>query len=128
MRIKSINRPRLISGAKLQKEMYLGKRKIHNIQEYEKHRAECIQYKEDAVFTAFSELDGLISKAALAEQYFEKSKSWLSQRMNNCMVRGKTAKFREEDFCTMAEAFRDIAKRLQAHADEIDKAMMENNN
>lgn len=30
--------------------------------------------------------------------------------------------YKEEEYHMLAEAFRDIAKRLQAHADEIDAA------
>lgn len=33
--------------------------------------------------------------------------------------------FKEEEYHQLAEAFRDIAKRLQAHADEIDSAAFE---
>lgn len=53
------------------------------------------------------------------------SKGWLSQRLNNSMVRGKRAMFREEDYHIIAEAFRNISKRLQTHADEIDNAKMD---
>ena len=33
--------------------------------------------------------------------------------------------FKEDEYYQLAEAFRDIAKRLQAHADEIDAAKFE---
>lgn len=105
--------------------MYLGKRQILDLEKYNEHREKCIEYKPDATFTAFSELEDIINKTQLAKQYFGKSQGWLSQRINGCMVMKKTASFKEEEYHTLAEAFRDIAKRLQAHADEIDAARYE---
>lgn len=94
------------------------------LEEYNERRKKCIEYKPDATFTAFTELEGLINKSALAEQYFEKSQSWLSQRIHGCMVQKKAMAFKEEEYHQLAEALRDIAKRLTAHADEIDAAKM----
>ena len=105
--------------------MYLGKREIFNKEEYELHRKECVKFKPDVTFTAFSELEDIINKTQLAKQYFGKSQSWFSQRLNGCIVLKKSAAFKEEEFHQLAKAFRDIAKRLQVHADEIDAAMYE---
>lgn len=105
--------------------MYLGKRKIQNLAEYEDRRKKCIEFKADATVTAFSELEDIINKSQIAKQYFEKSQSWFSQRIHGCTVLNKSMTFKEEEFHQLAEAFRDIAKRLQAHADEIDSAKME---
>lgn len=102
--------------------MYLGKRNILNIDDYNKQREKCIEFKPDAVFTAFSELEDIINKTQLAKQYFGKSQSWLSQRINGCMVMNKSMSFKDEEYKALAEAFRDIAKRLEAHANEIDNA------
>ena len=102
--------------------MYLGKRNIMNIADYEERRKKCIGYKPDATFTAFSELEDIINKSQIAKQYFGKSQSWFLQRLNGCTVLKKSKAFKEEEFHQLAEAFRDIAKRLQAHADEIDAA------
>jgi hypothetical protein len=41
------------------------------------------------------------------------------------MVMKKAMAFKDEEYHTLAEAFRDIAKRLLAHADEIDAAKKE---
>ena len=105
--------------------MYLGKKKIFNLEEYEKRRKECLEYKVDATAIAFDELEGLINKSQLAKQYFDKSQSWLSQRVHGCLVFNKTMAFKDEEYHQLAEAFRDIAKRLIAHADEIDAAKSE---
>ena len=104
--------------------MYLGKSEIFNTSEYEERRKKCIEYKPDATFTAFSELEDLLNKTQIAKQYFGKSHGWFSQRVHGCMVASKSMSFKEEEFHQLAEAFRDIAKRLQAHADEIDAAQM----
>ncbi|MDE7070014.1 MAG: DUF5053 domain-containing protein [Alistipes sp.] len=96
-----------------------------HITEYEERREKCIEYKSDATFTAFSELENIINKSALAQQYFGKSHSWFSQRLNGCTVQNKSVAFKEEEYHELAEAFRDIAKRLEAHADEIEAARYE---
>lgn len=105
--------------------MYLGKREILNLAEYEERRKKCIEYKTDATVTAFSELENIINKSQLAKQYFGKSQSWFSQRLNGCTVLKKSMAFNEDEYRKLAEAFRDIAKRLMAHADEIDTAKFE---
>ncbi len=42
--------------------------------------------------------------------------------VNGCAVLKKPMAFKEDEYRRLAEAFRDIAKRLQAHADETDAA------
>ena len=85
----------------------------------------CIEYKPDATMTAFCELEDIINKSQLAKQYFGRSQSWFSQRLNGCWVLNKSMSFKENEYHQLADAFRDIAKRLQAHADEIDAAKFE---
>ena len=105
--------------------MYLGKRDIYNKESYEERRKECIEFKPDATVTAFSELEDIINKSQIAKQCFGKSQSWFSQRLNGCTVLNKSRSFKESEYHELAEAFRHIAKRLQAHADEIDAAKYE---
>ena len=105
--------------------MYRGKRNILRLEEYNAKRAECIKYKMDATFTAFSELEDIISKEQLSFQYFDKPENWVSERADACMLLKKEQAFNEEEFHQLAEAFRDLAQRLQAHADEIDAAIFE---
>lgn len=52
----------------------------------------------------------------------KRSAGWMSQRINGNKVFNKKAMFRETEYHQMAEAFRHIATRLQAHADETDAA------
>lgn len=102
--------------------MYLGKRKFYNPELAEKHRDETLLFKEGAIFTAFLDLEGLINKTALAKQYFRKTHGWFSQKLHGVTVCDKERSFTPEESHQLAEAFRDIAKRLIAHADEIDNA------
>lgn len=104
---------------------YLGKRKIFNLQQYEQDRKRLLDVKINTVWLAFSELEGLVNVAAIARQYFKRSPGWLSQKINACTVANKQKRFTETEYHQLAEAFRDIAKRLEAHADEIDAAEME---
>lgn len=105
--------------------MYLGKRKILNPERHEKLRQLTIEVKSGAVSNAFAELEGLISKTQVAKQYFEKSQGWFSQKLNGCTLHNRKQEFTEEEYRKLAEAFRHIAKRLTAHADEIDAAVMD---
>lgn len=85
-------------------------------------RAQQVHVKSEATWVAFMELNGIINTAALARQYFNRSPAWLSQRVNGNTVFGHKAGFRENEYRQLSDAFRDIARRLIAHADEIDAA------
>lgn len=102
--------------------MYLGKRKIFNPERHNELRNEVIREKSGAVWNSFVELEGLINKTQLASQYFDKSHAWLSQKLHGCMVLSKQKAFTQSEYHQIAEAFRDIARRLEKHADEIDAA------
>lgn len=104
---------------------YLGKREIRNIEEYEKRRQSLVSVKFGAVFNTFVEMEGLIDKESLANQYFDKSQKWLEERISGGLARDKKLNFTTDEYHQLAEALRDIAKRLNAHADEIDAASMD---
>lgn len=105
--------------------MYLGKRKIYNPEQHEIDRKEVIKIKSGATWNAFVELEGLINKTQLADQYFNKSHAWLSQKLHGCTVLNRQKAFTDAEYHQLAEAFRDIARRLNAHADEIDNAALD---
>ena len=88
-------------------------------------RAQQVKVKSEAMWVAFLELKGIINNSGLAREYFKRSPSWLIQRVNGNIVFGQHAKFSEAEYHQLAEAFRDIARRLNAHADEIDSAALE---
>lgn len=105
--------------------MYLGKAKLKDIEEYERLRALDLVDKSGAVDVAFSELGGIINKSQIASQYFNKTQAWLSQKLHGCTVLNRKKSFTEEEYHQLAESFRHIAKRLMAHANEIDAAAMD---
>ncbi len=105
--------------------MYLGKREIFDPAKHEEHRTNMIGIKSGAVWNAFVELEGLINKTQLADQYFNRSHAWLSQKLNGCTLHNRKKAFTEKEYHQLAEAFRHIARRLEAHADEIDAAAMD---
>lgn len=105
--------------------MYLGKKEIYDKEKYEALRAESIMDKGGATEVAFSELEGLVNKTQLATQYFKRTHAWLSQKLHGSTVLNRQKAFTEAEYHQLAEAFRDIAKRLNSHADEIDAAAME---
>ena len=47
--------------------------------------------------TAFCELEDIINKSQLAKQYFGRSQSWFSQRLNGCWVLNKSMSFKENN-------------------------------
>lgn len=116
--------PRTLGG-KFTEKMYLGKRKIMRKDAYEEKRAKIIERKDGAVWIAFAELEDLFNPSSLAMQYFKESGEWLTKRLDGCAVRDKETSLDENECGQLAEAFRDIAKRLLAHADEIDAAEMD---
>ena len=85
-------------------------------------RSELIKEKSGAVWIAFLELNGLLSKTQLAQQYFNRTHGWLSQKLHGCTLHRRKQSFTDPEYHQLADAFRDIAKRLNAHADEIDAA------
>lgn len=97
------------------------KKKVLNPEMYEEHRKETIKFREGAISTAFDELDGILNKTALARDYFGKSQSWFSQKLNGCNVCNNTASFTAQETLTLADAFRDLAVRLQGLAEEIEQ-------
>ena len=88
-------------------------------------RAQQVTIKSEAAWVAFLELRNILNTSGLAREYFKRSPSWILQRINGNKVFGKKAEFTESEYHQLAEAFRDIARRLTAHADEIDAAAMD---
>lgn len=88
-------------------------------------RSELVSEKMGAVWVAFNELDGIINKSQLAKQYFGRTHAWLSQKINGCEVCNQKRSFTEQEYSKLSEALRDIARRLNHYADEIDAAEME---
>lgn len=57
-------------------------------------------------------ISNIISFKYIAETYFNKSKSWFSQRLNGNMVHGKKCGFNDEELRTLRFALQDISKKI----------------
>ena len=68
--------------------------------------------KELKIKEQLSQVFEIISMAYIAKTYFNKSKSWLSQRINEFDVNGKPAKFMPEEIETLNFAIKDISSKL----------------
>lgn len=96
------------------------KKEVYNLENYEKDRAEVVKFRNGAISNAFDELDGLLNKSALARDYFRKSQGWFSQRLHGAHVCASDVSFKPAEARQLAAAFRDIARRLDGLAAEID--------
>ena len=54
----------------------------------------------------------MLNLAYIAENYFHKSRSWFSQRLNGAIVNGKPARFSPEELRTLADALSDISRKI----------------
>jgi hypothetical protein len=59
---------------------------------------------------------GIVSMAYIAKEYFHKSKSWFSQKMNGNLKNGKITFFTEEELKTLAFALEDISEKIKGTA------------
>jgi len=68
--------------------------------------------KELRIKEQLAQISEMISMSYIAKTYFNKSKSWLSQRINEFDVNGKPAKFLPEEVDTLNFAIKDISTKL----------------
>lgn len=68
--------------------------------------------EENTIRLQMQEVSNVISLSYLAKRYFNKSRSWLYQRMNGNIVNGKPARFTEEELETLNKALKDISEKL----------------
>lgn len=54
----------------------------------------------------------MLNLAYIAENYFHRSRSWFSQRLNGASVNGKPARFTPEELEILADALSDISKKI----------------
>ncbi|MGC4130534.1 MAG: DUF5053 domain-containing protein [Bergeyella sp.] len=59
-----------------------------------------------------TEASEIVSVSYIAKKYFNKTRSWLHQRINGNFVNGKSAKFTDEELKTLNYAFKDISEKL----------------
>jgi hypothetical protein len=68
--------------------------------------------KELDTLEAVKSISNMISFKYIAETYFNKSKSWFSQRLNGNTVHGKKCEFNDEELRTLRFALQDISKKI----------------
>lgn len=56
----------------------------------------------------------MINLAYIAENYFHKSRSWFSQRINGAIVNGQPATFKPDEIKILADALQDISRKISA--------------
>lgn len=64
-----------------------------------------------------------VSWSYIARTYFNKSRAWLSQRINGLMIHGKEAQFTHEEKQTLLQALRDISGRIERTAQIIEQTL-----
>ena len=68
--------------------------------------------KELKIKEQIAQISDMISMAYISKTYFNKSKSWMSQRINEFDVNGKPAKFTSEEVERLNFAIQDISAKL----------------
>ena len=69
--------------------------------------------KELTLKVQLSEISKMVSLSYIAKKYFNKSQSWLSQRINSNTIHNKPAKFTSEELATLQFALKDIGNILK---------------
>lgn len=68
--------------------------------------------KELKIKEQLAQVSEMISMSYIARRYFKRSKSWLSQRINELDVNGKPARFLPDEVETLNFAIKDISRKL----------------
>ena len=68
--------------------------------------------EESAIKLQLQAVAEIVSLSYLAKKYFNKSRSWLYQRLNGNLVNGKPARFTQEELQTFNDALQDISKKI----------------
>jgi hypothetical protein len=67
---------------------------------------------EESVKMQLEKVSRIISLSYIARRYFNKTQSWLYQRINGCYVNGKPARFTQEEISTLNYALQDISREI----------------
>lgn len=80
---------------------------------YEEISSELDQVKNElTVRQQLADISGFISLSYIAKTYFGKSKQWLNNKINGCIVNGKPCKFTEDEKEKLNHALNDLSKKL----------------
>lgn len=72
------------------------------------------EIKEIDIKMQLAEISQFINMSYIAKHYFNRSKQWLSQRINGNVVSGKPRYLSESEKQTLNNALRDLSKRINA--------------
>ena len=75
--------------------------------------------KKETMKSLVSDIMVEIKWAHISKNYFGKSRSWLSQKMNGFDGNKSETEFSEEEKQTLKDALHDLAKRINTCADKI---------
>lgn len=70
------------------------------------------QLHEDAIKLQLGEIGDMINLSYIAKNYFNKSRAWLSQRVNGNIVNGKPCRFTPSELDIFNAALHDMSMRL----------------
>ena len=108
-----------------EKEAFLKARKARFEAKSEEDRADYIQKSEEGLkatidraeeillIAQLGDLASALSLSYIAKKYFNRSKSWLYQRLNGYKVNGKPAQFTPAERKLLAEALLDISRQAK---------------
>ena len=79
-----------------------------------------ISEMEEAIIRyQLGEVMEIVNLSYIAKKYFGRSQSWLSQRINGCIVNGKRASFTENEIQTLKSALSDITNIINSSLERI---------
>lgn len=69
---------------------------------------------EQRMAERLGEITKMVSMAYIAKTYFNKSRSWLAQKLNGNMVNGKPSQFTDDEIKTLRFALNDMSSKLNS--------------
>ena len=70
--------------------------------------------EETKIKMQLMEVTEIVSLSYIAKKYFNKTRTWLYQKVNGNKVNGKAAVFTQEEISTLNFAIQDISKKLSS--------------
>lgn len=81
-----------------------------------------LQEKGGATWLSFIQINDLLNYSEVARRYFNRSSTWILQRLHGYNVNGKEAKFKPAEYKKLVAALRDMAKLFEEAANNIESA------
>jgi len=68
--------------------------------------------EESTVKMQLGKVSQIISLSYISRRYFNRTRTWMYQKVNGCYVNGKQVKFTHEEISTLNSALQDISKEI----------------